>query len=628
MIPAETIPRAATVARSSSGRLLWGRVLVRLTVPLAVWAAGSGLAVFALAGGVETEFLARWAAAVLAVVAWVAPAPARELGWGAVLATLILWVLPPDPTRGAALGLLLVAILALATARAVQHLLAQRPEGRRGATTLLALALGWHLLFASGALALGELTLTTLLLGPVLAGGALAELGRSHGRERALIAGAAVLVACQGFEPVAGVCLGLLAAAEWLRRRGSEGTPWNETERDDTAGHDTLRGGTPWLPAVVFTATLVGILVALPFVWAPTPGSGFVPASAAVGRLPLLLPMLLPAAFLAVAWRAPQQRPRGPALATLGLALVMAWIVAGALQGGHLAAALPWAAVTGWLAWPVALAALTLPKPDPRGPRHHTSLLRLQRGWSGLLLAAAAVPAAYPWLRGGEPEDPGAVAVTVGALGLDLAPGPALGVVAVFAGLAYFARWDPRLPAAGAIAVLALLAVFHLPPAPLAVATGGGRVLTAEAPGWQLELPGEPAGAVILDSLLTHSAGLEPGTPVATVALEEATLEGAAVRRTEWHLAAGLDTGEWAAARADVAAHTGIVAPRAWISWLERDTLPAGTGRFLARRYRTRLTLDSRHPGDRLRPRRLTVTRRPDLPTEVQLTLLHGEVRP
>src|SRR5882724_7541530 len=94
-------------------------LLARAAVPVATFAA---VAVFAAhevdrAAAAETAYLGGVAAAVLAAIAALAPSgpgePALELGLGATL----LWTLPDGPGRGAALGLLLTALFALAAAR-------------------------------------------------------------------------------------------------------------------------------------------------------------------------------------------------------------------------------------------------------------------------------------------------------------------------------------------------------------------------------------------------------------------------------------------------------------------------------------------------------------------------------
>jgi hypothetical protein len=137
----------------------------------------------------------------------------------------------------------------------------------------------------------------------------------------------------------------------------------------------------------------------------------------------------------------------------------------------------------------------------------------------------------------------------------------------------------------------------------------GELVLDGARSTWQQDLAGLPAGEVVVISSLANAAALPPGTEAAAI---EAETESGEVLR--WTLAAGVDTGEWAARRPDVAA-AGPAAPRAWQSMVVRD--------FFAQRYRAAHRLQ---PVQRLR--RITVARGAGLPPETQLAIFALEVRP
>lgn len=192
-------------------------------------------------------------------------------------------------------------------------------------------------------------------------------------------------------------------------------------------------------------------------------------------------------------------------------------------------------------------------------------------------------------------------------------PGPALAVAgalgfAVALAASYpWLRADPwRSVLTGAWEILAP------PAAPVASDAGAPAALTVDAPVFRLDGFDAQASVVILDTHLSNAAALAPGTPVATVRLktEAGRVHG------DWTLAAGVDTGEWAASRADVAAIAGFRAPRPWLSWIPPE------GGFFAHLYRSRLETES--PGEAAA---LSVVRRADLPAEVELVVNSAEVR-
>lgn len=150
------------------------------------------------------------------------------------------------------------------------------------------------------------------------------------------------------------------------------------------------------------------------------------------------------------------------------------------------------------------------------------------------------------------------------------------------------------------------------PAAPVAADPGMPVVLSQHVPAFALDGFDAPISRVVLDTHLTDSATLPAGTPVATVRLKT---EGGRTQRT-WTLAAGVDTGEWAASRPDVAAVPGFRAPAPWVSWIPPE------GSFFAHRYRSRFALD-----EPLEAAVLSVVRRSDLPPGVGLVVTSAEVR-
>jgi hypothetical protein len=203
---------------------------------------------------------------------------------------------------------------------------------------------------------------------------------------------------------------------------------------------------------------------------------------------------------------------------------------------------------------------------------------RLQAVWIGILAGAAALLAAYPWMR----TDPLHEAIAL----LGLGGGGWLAVVVVFVlfAVAAFAAWlgtvgerraklAPRILIA-LVAPLALLRHDGTSALPIA---GQPIELTTPSAVWSevLEAPAR-VSAVTLDSALSNAAAVAPGTVVAEIVLRGDA--GALVLP----VLAGVDTGEWAARRPDVAGHAGFAAPPAYLHWVD-----AG-GRFFGQRYRAR----------------------------------------
>jgi hypothetical protein len=312
-----------------------------------------------------------------------------------------------------------------------------------------------------------------------------------------------------------------------------------------------------------------------------------------------------------------------------------------ALAALLLAVATPWVPDRSALAAPLALAALALPAAGP--------LAAPQRVWSAALAAGTALLAAYPWLR----ADP--LAATLGLTGAT--PGPRLAVlvagavttlIALTALAARTARSARTAPTAleSRLAPAAPLAAFaaRVTPAAAAAAAGGALcvalLLALPAPGvpllaqvvpldgahpsWETDLPA-PAGAsaaaasgpvstqaatLVVDSSLTHAAGLPFGAAVAVVSLRRA--DGASLA---WTVRAGKDTGEWAARRPDVVASARLRSPAAWLSWVDDG--------FFAQLYRARWPLPA---AGRFVHLRVELAAR--LPSDVGLALYQLELRP
>ncbi len=553
----------------------------------------------ALLGFAAREVSAEAAAetAVLAVAAVVALLPAAflarragEVALGAALVVGAGWVLQPGPTREA---VVLTALAGLGFLVGARRLAASLPE--------LPLAVALPLALAAQALLRTEALLPPapaelgwrlpVILVALPAAGALATvaLARRHGAARALLAAGTALLLGPGWNVATTLALvalaaGGVAADRTLSRR------WRLVALlvlvaplawDPRAG--ALAAGAGLALAAGRGAPLVGALVALPLATvfalrAPTE------AVAMLAWLPLLLPaVLLPAADC-----------RRPAFAAVFLML-------GAAAGGPSAAA---------LAAPLALAALSL--------RRRGAPLAAQAAWTASLLAGASLLAAPPWLRqaplaaafgllGAPVVAPMALAALLVA-GFWLALGPALGA-ALRGRLA--AGWTSGRVAAAAATATVLATLLVQRPATVAAPLPRDVTLAAESPSWEAALPPgtAPVRTVVLDSALAHSASLPAGRAVATVRLLDA-----AGREHAWTLRVGRDTGEWAAARPDVAARLRAGAPEPWLSWIVGD--------FPARRYRARWRL-----GDSATTRAVRIERAADLPPEVLVSLHYLELR-
>jgi hypothetical protein len=515
-------------------------------------------------------------------------------------------------------------------------------------------------------------SLAALLVLPAAGGAALAILARRHGVGRALTAAAAALVLAPGWTVTSTLALAALAAGSWLAsvpnllplQKFAAATVlispllWQPRAGWVAAAAALvlwLPGASRWLQPRLRHGERDG------------------EPSARRARRLLVPPVLLALAGLLIlvgllVWRTPGIAPV-PSLCWLALVVPGALLPARprlALGALLLAMLTPWVPDRSALAAPLALAALALPAGGPAAAP--------QRVWSAALAGGTALLASYPWLRAdplaaalallGSPPGPRLAAGVAGAVALLTAlsgvaiprVGPLLrrsghqlplfGYLLPRFGLLLprssrrlpnsgrrlphssrllpssghlLPRFAPRPPAAGAAAVaaagvagcalfLALLLALPRPGVPLLA-----RVvpLDGAGPSWETDLSAPAAAAsLVVDSSLTHAAGLPGGAPVALVTLRRA--DGA---RLSWTLRAGEGTGEWAARRPDVAAAARLRSPAAWLSWVD-----AG---FFAQRYRARWRLPAAGRFVHLR-----VERAAGLPADLGIALYQLELRP
>lgn len=627
-------------------------LMSRLAVPVAVLATGWSLAHFGAAESAETLYLTRLATLVLCSVAFLTPRPVLDLGLGSTLVVLSIWVLPPGPTRGAGVTLLLLTLMAIAAMRRWTGMLAEpvleRPSGQ-GLTRLWAASF-WTLTGLQALLGAGGLLGTGIDLGttvrylilPALAAGSVALLAWLRGLPLALVAGALVGALGAGWGPgPTFVLLALAGGALFAATAGRSRT------RHDRPPHGWTFDGR----ARIAVRGLAGVATLAPLLWQQRAGAVAVAGGLALafatlpgrperarsrlsdGRRAVLL--LLPGtAVLAGAAALPLHAWHSALSTVLWLPVVvpvLLFVLWADVALGLVALGLALAAALGApgvsaLAAPAALAALALPRLPGHGsllgaPGPPSPILRLGRigtvlqgAWSALLLAGTVVAATYPWLR----ESPIEVAARlVGAEPTGLA---ALTAVVLASALSLLlagaTRPETRLHRIylASLAVLACLLAVHLPAAPRAATHPGGQVLDAQSPELSLELSSDPIRSVVVDTHLTHAHDLAAGTPVGLVRLESPS--GSAI---EWPLRMGLDTGEWAAARPDLALRPDLVTPAPWLSQVvsTAEGVP-----FFAHRYRAVLDLAASTGA------RVTVRRAPDLPSQVTLAVFQLEVRP
>jgi hypothetical protein len=433
-------------------------------------ALATGMVLFALAAAqidpaaaAETRYLATLVTAVLLAAAGLAVLPARELMVGAVLAALIVWVVPAGPTRGAAIGLVLVGLLLVA---ALRRWLCENETF--GVGSVVALALGVQLLSRSDQLLAGQInprTLFGLLVLPLAAAAALAILRRQGTAGQVLVAAGAVAVLAPGWSVA--VVLSLLSIAA--------GTSWGESDTPRflrVVALAVLLGlASAWHPSLPWLLVLCALAMAAGESWKPTlltaAGAGvallFLPAARSWSEtlhLLALLPLLLPT----LATGASARRLR------LGVVVLLTIL------------ALRTIPLPGALAGPLALGVLSL---RTRGAQHS-----LQQAWSAVLLTGTLVFAAYPWLR------PQPLADLLGVLGLGLhwwsAVAVTIVVVAIGALFDLASQWRQQTemrPVAVGLLVLAFAAYLNLPAVGRQPLGGKTLVLSSERPEltWELE---------------------------------------------------------------------------------------------------------------------------------------------
>lgn len=556
-------------------------------------ALAAGVAMFTYAGGLaspvaaaETYYLALWSCLVLLALAGLALPPALDLAGAAVLTTLVVWVVPHGPTRGAAVGLLLTIAVASIALRYLE-----KTGGQLTWAWVVPAAMALQYLCRADrllALSLEPQILVSFIVLPVTVGAVFMALQRREGTLPVLVAVTTAALLVPGWSVT--VTLSLLALLVGLLFRDRLTPRWLAV----VLALATILAANLWQPSLGLLLLFVILAKALPANWVMGTSAFvatvilciFLPAVrdwSEVVRWMALGPILLPALLL------PSEGRRANSIQAFFLAVLALRTV-----GGPAA-----------LAAPLALGALSL--------RTRAVAAGLQMLWSGVLLAGAAVLAGYPWLRSPALED------SLGLFGIQISWPHAIAVVAVLWLLTFLCAamegssfvLECRPTIAGGL-VLVLLAFLALPPAAESLWTGHIYVLDASQPARDIDLePAVLARSVVLDSYLENSASLPPGTPVARVILIDTAGE-----HRSWLLRAGMETGEWAARRPDVAGLPGFQAPTPWLSWVtaSRDVF--------AQRYRGDWQLD-----DEVEIARLELQRVDDLPSAVALAVFHLELR-
>lgn len=581
-------------------------VLARVAVPLSALAAMAALALREVdpVSGAESWYLAILSTGVLLAAAFLARAPAWEAGIGAMLATAVVWALPAGSGRGAVVILLLLGVLAVAAARRLALLRTPPPDFAReeasdhqdlfdlplGVTVPLALGLqvllrGGELLFQPQA---NVRTLVALLALPVAGAAATSLLAQRHGL-RALFAAGAVLVLGPGWNVMATLALVALAAADLA---------------------DRPRTGR-------ITRALAALAVLAPIAWEPVPGLATVMAALVLLRpkqgwiLLAALALAVVFAFLDDGWMEDKSLPF---LIVPGSILAANNRLLAGLVAFLLAFFVPLTPDASAMAGPLALMALAMPSLASEREEYRAGR-KIQAVWTVLLLGATALLASYPWLR----SEPAWEALTLFGLGGMKWDAVVLLVLLALALLARFAgrRGIPFSPAALTAGLLLVAGWIHLPATgTLLLPADTALVVDAARPRWQAPLDGQQVRALVIESSLSNGAGLDNGTAIATV-----RLRGEGDQSEAWVLRAGVDTGEWAARRPDVAASSLLKSPAPWISWVAGD--------FFGQRYRVRWVPERASFSSPLAGpfTELVVERNPGLPPEVSLAIHRVEVR-
>jgi hypothetical protein len=191
---------------------------IRFLLPLAVLGAIAAFSVREAGASAVAEglFLGELAAAVLLVVAALAPAHAAELGVGATLAVTAVWSLPPGPGRGATVVLLLLATFVISSVRRLARTLPELP-----ANVTIPLALGTQILLRSELLfePVTARTLVAFLALPVAGGLALTVAARRIHGPVVLIVAAVALALGPGWNVRTTIAVLILSAVTLLLKR-------------------------------------------------------------------------------------------------------------------------------------------------------------------------------------------------------------------------------------------------------------------------------------------------------------------------------------------------------------------------------------------------------------------------
>ena len=557
-----------------------------------VLAAGASLFLLAAVqadpqAAVETQYLAFWSTAVLLCAAGLSRQPSFELAGSALLLVLAGWAVLSGPLRAATFGLLLAGGLGLAIYR---HL-ADRSGGFEWSLWIPA-ALGIQLFARSDHLLANPLepkTLFGLVVLPVVAAWSLGTISRNRGVGAGLLAAGISLVLVPGWSVA--VVLSLLGVALRVAAPVRAGSRWS---RLGALGLLMILAGV-WHPGLPIVILLTMLFVDVPRDWKAN-AAVVLGAVAAVVLLPGvrsweesllaagLILVLLPAAPLVGSKESQRVMP---------LALLVAFMAARTVP------------LPGALTAPLVAIVLVLPREG--------TYLSVQRIWTGPLAAGTVLLAAYPWLR----TEPLSDTLRLFGVGGDWSS--VLGVVVGFLVVAWLAeaaqaqRTRALLPAGVALLALAIAALLQLPPAGVYSLTNAPVVLGSEQHELHRDLELDTrVGSMVIDSYLENSAQLATGTPFA-----EVTLETADGNHQRWLLRVGIESGEWAARREDVASQPGFEAPSPWLTWI-----PSGSEIF-AQRYRARWDLP-----EPAVTKRLTIARRPELPPELGIAIFHLELRP
>ena len=574
--------------------------IARIALPVACAVSWFVIAAFQREPSVaaEARYLGLVTAALLLAALHAAPRIGTVLATSIVLLGAIPWALPGTADRGAAVGVLLAAILAIAalseSARIRGAVGAARAAIAWPPSRIVALVMGAQILARSGELlAPATRDVVSVVVWAAVAAVAILLLAQQRGLQTATLAGAAAFVLGPGFTMTTALALAAPALATLI----ADDALALRSRLICTAAlaaplfFDFERGAFLLLGAIAFAAPRwarwTAGLAALTAFFAP--GADRPAGWEGAAWLLVLVPIVVSEIGIeAGAWRFGATRA-----ATRFAALCLGLAIAAQLPDrSALAVAAVLLAATLGGARPLAAAA--------------------QAAWTGVLTIVVAILAAYPWLRSD------ALADATALLGLGdgwRAALTTLVLLTVAATVAILlARSRRRAPAelvALALAVLlASLALFAHRPVEASPIARQPIELDQRSPAWTTRLdPPARVATLVLDSSLSHAATLAPGTAIAEVRL--ATTAG----EITLPVRAGIDTGEWAARRSDVAAIAGFTAPAPYLHWVD-----AGRS-FFGQRYRARLRLDQ--------PAIVTaveVRLAPEIAPDVVLTLFHLEL--